>query len=208
MTKSAFNESNKTNWKCILVLNCKQIGNNPVNPSLLSCSLCSPQVTDNTLVQLSIHCPRLQALVKEWKNKASQRRTDATQAPAKPLIFLSAVAVALRAHHRRRHQSPEQQRLRPRAPHGGGAGQLPPHHRRDAGAPEELPPAGAHRALRLPAGHQGRHQTHPGQWERRHSPLWSQSGRQTLICRLLLHNWCFKRLGRQNVSLEKQTLNI
>lgn len=100
------------------------------------------------------------------KTNPDQRRADSTQASAKPLIFLSAVAVALRAHHRRRHQSPEQQCLRPRAPHGGRVGQLPPHHRRDAGAPEELPPSGAHRALRLPAGHQGRHQTHPGQWER------------------------------------------
>lgn len=100
---------------------------------------------------------------KRRKAKTKRQRTDSARAPAKPLIFLPAVPVALRAHHRRRHQSPEQQRLRPRAPHGGGAGQLPPHHRRDAGAPEELPPSGAHRALRLPAGHQGRHQTHPGQ---------------------------------------------
>ncbi len=35
----------------------------PCNTNINVLCLCAIQVTDNTLVQLSIHCPRLQALV-------------------------------------------------------------------------------------------------------------------------------------------------
>lgn len=125
-------------------------------------------MTDNTLVQLSIHCPRLQALVNTTYmlcvSFCTSSRIHTEPYLTQPVAPL-AVPVTLWVDHRRRHQSLEQQHLWPGAPHGGGAGQLPPHNRRDAGAPEELPSAGAHWTLRLSASHQGWNQTHSGQWK-------------------------------------------
>ncbi len=122
-------------------------------------------MTDNTLVQLSIHCPRLQALVNLNTCTSDFVPVSACAWSFNPSMCFCTVPVPLWAHHRRWHQSSEQQYLRPRAPHCGGAGQLPPNHWCDPGAPEELPSSGAHWALRLSASHQGRHQTHPGQWK-------------------------------------------
>lgn len=178
---------------------------------------CRSQITDGTLIQLSIHCPRLQVLV-SWslcccranivRNPNSEVTNECVHKMqvgfiaiiiylniSRSLIFffysaahrvgilcreqgskkstewyksvcmcLLAEPFSLWADHRRRHPTPGQRAMRPRPPGGDRAGQLPADHRRLAGAPEELPQSGPHRALRLPADHPSRHQETTGEW--------------------------------------------
>lgn len=175
-------------------------------------------MTDNTLVQLSIHCPRLQALVNAHTCSSVHMSMFLLSAcgalihsflcGSSSLVTLPwPVPFPLRADHRWWHQSSEQQHLWPRAPHCGGAGQLPSHHRRYPGAPEELPSPGAHRALRLSASHQSWHQTHSGQWKILAQPLrvinqWKYWGYDTatgiklFICRRSSSVWRLLKRSR------------
>lgn len=127
------------------------------------------QITDGSLIQLSIHCPRLQVLV-------------SARPPVKHILFwflhfwwahavnwrscngVPAELVSLRADHWWWHQTSWQRPLCPWSPGGDRAGQLPPDNRRFSGAPEELPQPGPHWALRLPADYPGWHQETKGEW--------------------------------------------
>lgn len=127
------------------------------------------QITDGTLIQLSIHCPRLQVLVSVcvcvWLPvllhlQAPRRRYSSNGALVSALLVES---VSLWADHWWRHPTPRQWPLRSRPSWGDRARQLPTDHRRLAGAPEELPQPGSHRALWLPADHPRWHQETTGE---------------------------------------------
>lgn len=145
------------------------------SPDIFLSFLLPRQITDATLIQLSIYCPRLQVLVSVWLQRFCFLFFDNVQ-PSNPALGpaltpsslrVPAESIALWADHRRRHQTPGQRALCSRPSGGDRVGQLPPDHRRLAGAPEELPQSGPHRALRLPADHSGWDQETKGEFRPR-----------------------------------------